>query len=280
MSKRQNTFARINAYYDRFDEWSRLDSAAGIIEKGEVLHLVLSCIPSGSHILDLGSGPGRYAAEFIRSGYRVTLFDLSERLINLAREKLEELQMLSSIGNFHVGNATNLRVFPDCVFDAVFACGPFYHLVEAADRRAAALETMRVCKPGGTIMAGFIPRFSGLAGLLGRAARTKGQVNAAVFQDVVDIGVFQNAGASGFQEGYYPTVTEARALWNQAGLEEIKVFSTRSFVHQNEDNLLAIRRSDPILFNAVIQAHRKLASSDPFIEAGGHALLIGKKGKS
>ena len=273
----RDTIGKVKAYYDHFDEWSRLDSAAGTIEKEEVLHLVEVRIPKGVHILDLGAGPGRYALEFARMGHRITLFDLSERLIDQAREKFAEQQLSASAAGFYVGNATELSVLDDEAYDAVFCCGPFYHLIAATDRAAAAREAIRVCKPGGVIMIGFIPRFSGLAGLLGRAARTEGQVEAAVFQRAFTEGVFQNAGPAGFQEGYYPTVTEMRSFWTEAGLADIEIFSTRSFIHQNEGHLLSIRERDPALYQTVIKAHREFAWTDAFIEAGGHAVLVGNK---
>jgi len=45
---------------------------------------------SAARLLDCGGGPGRYAVELARRGYRVTLFDLSEGNLALAREKAAE----------------------------------------------------------------------------------------------------------------------------------------------------------------------------------------------
>ena len=70
---------------------------------------------------------------------------------------------------------------------------------------------------------------------------------------------------------------ETRTFWSNTGLTNMKVISTRSFLHQNEKHLLTIREKDPELFQTIIAAHRKFVESDAFIEAGGHALLIGKK---
>ncbi|MCB0629420.1 MAG: class I SAM-dependent methyltransferase [Saprospiraceae bacterium] len=272
-----NTFDRIRAYYDQFDEWSRLDAPSGIIEKEEVLHIVSSYIPSGAHILDLGAGPGRYAIEFAKMGYSLTLADLSERLIELAKTEFTKASLMDAVEGFHVANATDLDMFNSNRFDAVFCCGPFYHIVEAKSRIAAAREAIRVCKPDGVLIIGFIPRFSGLAGLLFRAANRDDQVNSAVFKRLAEEGVFHNAGSEGFQEGYYPKVEEMELFWGDQGLSGIEVFSTRSFMHQNEQHLISIRDKDPELFEAIINAHRRVATLPAFIEAGGHALLVGKK---
>lgn len=272
-----NSFNKIRNYYDQFDEWGRLDSPAGIIEKGEVLHIVSTHLPEGAHIFDLGSGPGRYAIEFAKRGYTITLFDLSERLIAIAKEKFREAKLSASVEGFYTGNATKLTEIESDSVDAVFCCGPFYHIVEENSRVAAAKEAMRVCRPQGVLIIGFIPRFSGLAGLLFRAANTRGQVDSQVFRLASEAGIFHNASPEGFQEGYYPTVEETKAFWLKMGLTDIKVFSTRSFIHQNEEHLLKIRDNDPELFQTIIEAHREVAGSEAFIEAGGHAVLIGKK---
>ena len=40
-SAMRDSFERIRKYYDHFDEWGRLDSPVGIVEKGEVINAVL-----------------------------------------------------------------------------------------------------------------------------------------------------------------------------------------------------------------------------------------------
>ncbi len=273
----EESFDKIRSYYSQFDEWGRLDSAAGMLEKGEVIRVVCENVPQGAHILDVGAGPGRFALEFAKRGYRLSLTDLSPRLIDIARAKFEEEGLTNRVADFLVGNATDLSPLSSDHYDAVLSCGPFYHLVSEKDRIAAAKEAMRVVKPGGTLLIGFIPKFSGLAGLIGRAARTPGQVTSEVFRRAVKDGVFHNASEKGFQEGYYPTLAETKAFWAKMGLSDIYVVSTRTFMHQNEGHLLKIQEEDPALFEAIIEASREVATNEAFIEAGGHALLVGKK---
>lgn len=44
-------------------------------------------VPAGSRILDVGCGTGRHAREFARRGFRVTGVDISEGMLQVAREK-------------------------------------------------------------------------------------------------------------------------------------------------------------------------------------------------
>lgn len=268
-------FTRVSTYYNQFDEWSRLTSDAGVLEYHETLHIVFSKIPKESRILDLGSGPGRYSMAFVKAGHHVTLFDIAQSLIDQAKSKLDEYGLTGRVDGCHVGNAVDLCMFPDHSFDAVFCCGPFYHLLHPESRKKCAAEILRVCCPGGLIFVGFIPRFSAMAGLISRAHNNPDQVSPPTFQEVANNGTFRNESFHGFQEGYYPFVSEFKDFWTSAGLQNIEMYSTRSFIFQNEKAFARIQGSNPALYQMIIDAHRRFQSDESFIEAGGHALLVG-----
>ena len=275
----QSSTAKIKSYYQLGHEWGRLDSASGQLEKKEVIHLIKGEVTIGAHILDLGSGPGRYALALASLGYQLTLSDLSPRLIEIAKEKFAEAKLLDRVTEFKVANAVHLFGFNDNSFDAVFCNGPFYHLVNEEDRRKAASEVVRVCKPGGKVFIGFIPRFSGLAGLIDRAVRLPDQVSSQNFAKTAAEGVFTNNSSYGFQEGYYWRTSEIVSFWKEFGLKQVKLRSTRTFMHQNEDQMMAIHKSNPSLYQKIIECHRSFSADENFIAAGGHALLIGEKSK-
>ena len=73
-------------------EGERLDQALGKVEYASTLRLIDEYFPAQGRICDIGGGPGRYTIELIRWGYAVTLFDLSEKEISLARLHLEQLR--------------------------------------------------------------------------------------------------------------------------------------------------------------------------------------------
>ncbi len=270
------SFQRIKDYYRHFDEWSRLDSAAGYLEKEMIVNLVASTVQAPGHMLDLGSGPGRYAKEFLQLGHRVTLVDISQSLIDTAKDKLSDFYRKDLL-EVYVGNAINLHDFPSSTFDSVFCNGPFYHLIHEEDRLKAGQEIFRTCKIGGTIFIGFIPYFSALSGIIHRAAKAPSQVDAACFEQVVSKGVFRNCSSSGFQEGYFPRVEDFTSFWRDLGMKEIQLYSTRSFMHQREEDVLEIKQSDPDLFKEIMRTSIHLATQSVSIAAGGHALIVGKK---
>ena len=207
----------------------------------------------------------------------VTLADLSKTLIDQAKLKFSEFDLADSVDQFYVANAINLEFLKSNSFDAIFCNGPFYHIVDEQDRIRAANEIIRTCKSSGQILIGFIPRFSGLAGLIDRTSRNHDQINPDIFAEAARTGIFHNNEDTGFQEGFYPTVAEFKSFWQDRGLQKIKVFSTRSFMHQNEDKMIIIADQQPQLYDAILKACRSYSSSESFIEAGGHALLVGEK---
>jgi SAM-dependent methyltransferase len=109
--------------------------------------------PAPADVLDVGGGPGTYAARLARDGYRVVLLDLLPTHVEEAR----------AAGTFEadVGDARRLEQ-EDASFDAVLLMGPLYHLTERGDRLAALREAHRVLRPGGRLIAVAISRFASL----------------------------------------------------------------------------------------------------------------------
>lgn len=119
----------------------------------ELLSRVLP--PPPARVLDVGGGPGRYAAWLAGLGYRVTLLDpVADHVATAAA---------ASGGAYTVerGDAV-ARPHPDGAVDAVLLLGPLYHLVDRADRLTAAREALRVLRPGGPVAAAGISRLAPL----------------------------------------------------------------------------------------------------------------------
>jgi len=100
-------------------------------------------LPPGARLLDLATGTGDLAAEFLRRGARVTGLDFSEKMLRIARKKL------GAQAHWVLGDALRLP-FRTGEFDAVtmgFSC----RNVESLDTLFG--EMARVARPGGVIMA-------------------------------------------------------------------------------------------------------------------------------
>lgn len=95
---------------------------------------------NGKLILDVGCGSGYDAEFFAQKGATVYGIDISEREIEIAKEKVN--------GNFVVGNMNNLP-YSDNIFDFVFSV----YALQASDNIVQAMnEMIRVAKPGAQIL--------------------------------------------------------------------------------------------------------------------------------
>ena len=178
----------IESHYGTGYERGRLFSggtpALEFVRSLELLDRLLPAPPA--RVLDVGGGPGTYAAPLARRGYRVHLVDAMPLHVEQAREVAAavatesrglpghrgvpggSLPQISTAGSDPaaaftavLGDARDLPE-PDASQDAVLLFGPLYHLTRAQDRRQALAEARRVLRPGGRLMAVAVSRFASL----------------------------------------------------------------------------------------------------------------------
>jgi SAM-dependent methyltransferase len=170
----------IESHYGTGYERSRLfpggRPSLEFVRSMELLGRLLPAPPA--RLLDVGGGPGAYAAALARRGYRVHLVDPVRLHVEQARRAAgsDPAAAFTAI----VGDARELAE-PDRSQDAVVLFGPLYHLTGAAHRRQALAEARRVLRPGGRLLAMAICRFASL--LDGLYA---GWLDDPVFRTIVD----------------------------------------------------------------------------------------------
>ena len=125
------------------ETWGRcaedyLDTFAGLTSEAIPLLIESAKICPGSHVLDLGSGPGNVAEMFAQAGAVVTGVDFSPQMVNTAQSRYPHIM-------FTEANAEQLP-FDDGVFDAVVSNYVVHHL---ARPEIVFREISRVLKPGG-----------------------------------------------------------------------------------------------------------------------------------
>lgn len=154
------SFDDIRGAYDRYAdrEWSRLEAGAQHrLEFLVTMHALRRHLPDAAstvQVLDAGGGPGRYTMALADEGYRVTLLDLSPRLLEIAQARISSLPaaIKARIEAIVEGSITELSEFADASFDATLCLGgPLSHLVERTDRQKALAELHRATKPGGLL---------------------------------------------------------------------------------------------------------------------------------
>ena len=134
MSKIERSFVCSSAFYDLLYHDKDYAAEVDFIEK------VFSVFGRPQSILELGCGTGNYTKLLRGRGYDVTGLDLSERMIDAAKQKCDSA--------FHVGDIRNFSISRK--FDAIIAMfAVIGYLTENSDVEAAFCNIRAHLKPGG-----------------------------------------------------------------------------------------------------------------------------------
>jgi SAM-dependent methyltransferase len=170
----------IESHYGTGYERSRLfpggHPSLEFVRSMELLERLLPSPPA--QVLDVGGGPGTYAAPLARRGYRVHLVDPVAPHVEQARQVAGSDPAAAFTAA--AGDAWELPA-PGESQDAVLLFGPLYHLTDEADRRQALAEAWRVLRPGGRLLAMAVCRFASLLGGL-----YAGWLDDPVFRPIVE----------------------------------------------------------------------------------------------
>jgi len=142
---------KLNAVYNRVAErydFQHSFFTARSDQRGREL-LVDKAVSPGDRVLDCGAGTGStglLAAQKVGETGKVVLFDMSEGMLAVARQKTAQDQMQERV-EFKAGDMLGLP-FEDNSFDVVLST---YSLCPVYDPAKAATELYRVTRPGGRI---------------------------------------------------------------------------------------------------------------------------------
>ncbi len=273
-------FEKIKNYYKHFDEKNRLQNDnSGKLEflmTMRILERNLPAVPGGAEVsvLDLGGGAGVYSFLLEKKGYKVTLADLSETLLEQAKKQKDEDKVQNLLSCDQV-NATDLSRYKNNSFDVVLLFGPLYHLTEKDEREKCVGEIWRVLKTGGKVFASFIPHLSGSIALVQRFCWSPDQVDINTLEECFDSGKFKNLSDKGFQEGYYPTSEEIENLFASNGFEKQLLRSIRGFGYEKEDVIFKFKNK--LAFSKILELIDSTAEDKSIIEMCGHAMYVGVK---
>jgi SAM-dependent methyltransferase len=260
----------IRAYYERGNEIDRFSpsSPSGPLEFQRTTEILTRYLPPPPlKILDVGGGPGAYAAWLVDRGYSVHVVDPVLLHVNQARSANPGVSAA-------VGDARELAQ-SDASIDAVLLLGPLYHLIERQDRIQALSEARRVLRPGGWIFAAAISRYAALLDLLVRAGRLH---EPNVFQTVksgIEAGVFQGTQGDLFTTSYFHLPQELANEIDTAGLElsamlgiEGPGFLLRDFESDWKD---------PLKRETVLQTARLVEEIPEMLVCSSHMLAVARK---
>jgi ubiquinone/menaquinone biosynthesis C-methylase UbiE len=148
-------------HYSLGVERDRLVAGGDQLELVRTFELLAEVLPPPpARLLDVGGGPGVYAARLARSGYDVELVDVLPLHVEQARERAAAQP--DAPFTAEVADARDLAAFADESVDAVLLLGPLYHLTDREDRVRALAEARRVVRAGAVVAAVAISRYASL----------------------------------------------------------------------------------------------------------------------
>jgi ubiquinone/menaquinone biosynthesis C-methylase UbiE len=251
-------------------EWERLDRHR--TEFAVTLRALADYLPQPpASILDIGGGPGRYAIALTQQGYQVTLFDLSQGNLALARTKAAEAGV--ELAGYVHGNATRLSHIADESFDVVLLMGPLYHLVAANDRQQAAREAGRVLKRDGLIFAAFITRYAPLR----RMARTD-PVYVIEHADELEIilaqGALPHRAGRNFTDAYFAHPAEIEPFMEKIGFEHRLSIACEGVVSEIDAQINELSGAH---WQVWVDLNYRLGKDPATHATAEHVLYIGRK---
>ena len=278
-SEREKSIRRVRRFYEisAQREWERLEHPTqGALEFAINKAWIKKFLPgSGSRILDIGGGPGRYSIWLAAQGYCVTLGDLSPDLLAIAREKADEQEV--ELEQLVEANAIDLSIFTDNSFDAVLCLGPIYHLLEESDRQAVAGELFRVLKPGGHAFVAFLNHLQALRAAVNQdipffTPYTFDIVKRWHYDHVMDFPV-----AGIFSPAWVVHPRDVPPLMERRGFRTVELVSSQSLAGDVQAHLALFAERQPELYKWVLDELVELANDPTIIGSAWHLLYIGEK---
>ncbi len=258
----------IRQYYERGEEARRLFGGfpSGPLELARTQELVLRYVDTAPRdILDVGGGPGVYAAWLASLGHQVHLVDPVELHVEHA---LGEAKGVTA----EVGDSRALTQ-PDHAVDVVLLLGPLYHLVDKADRLRTLNEARRVLRSGGLLFAAAISRFAGLFDLLVRLDQLHEPAILATVETAVATGVFHGSEGGLFTTAYFHLPGDLEAEIAEAGFVVDHIYNVEGpgfLVANFEDRWRDERRRE-----AMLRAARLVETEPSALAASSHLLAVG-----
>lgn len=226
-----------------------------------------------AHILDDGSGPGRYALWLAAQGHTVTLLDLSQQNLHAAQEQARRDGL--HFAKIHHGSATDLSAFANAQFDAVLLLGPLYHLPTERERTQAVQEAVRVLRPRGVLFAAFLNLYE----LWRYAAQYNPHLliqEPDVFEALLTTGIAQfRAYPTAFSSfAYWTHPLEIEPLMAQFELEQLAIIGCEGIVSNIEE---AINELEGEAWERWVEWNYLLGQRPELRASSIHILYVGRK---
>ena len=231
--------------------------------------------PPPARVLDVGSGPGRYAIALAKQGYQITLFDLSGEELALARRMAQEAGVAGRIEGYEQGTASDLSRFAGGQFDCVLVMGPLYHVITEDARLAVVRESLRVLRRGGVVVAAIINHLGVARDGLTKFPEQYSQPEILGLASSYTLHV-QVEQETPFTEAYFAHPLELRRWYEEAGAETIGMAAQEGIAGGLREQCRRLA-ADPAAWQNWVQIVLATCEDPTILGGSEHTLYVGRK---
>ena len=268
---KMNTTKIIKQYYDENAqlEWERIENRPEFLIACRFLDRY---IKPGDRVLDIGGGPGRYALYLAKKGCDVTLLDLSDANVALAKANAREKDLpLTALQ----GDARKAHhIAGEEPFDHVLLMGPLYHLLKEEERVEAIESALSCLKEGGKLYATFISLYAGMIFAMKFRPEIVLDPAEAGFQKLL-IDNREFAG-KGFTQCHMAVQREVLPFMERFPLKKLHFLGQEGVMTLCEDNIMS---QSPAVINWWLDLSEAVCERDELLSWSEHLLYIGEKTK-
>jgi ubiquinone/menaquinone biosynthesis C-methylase UbiE len=146
LAERRTSWGKVARWYDDMLENDEDTYQAKVILPNVMRVLGLK---AGDTVVELGSGQGYFAREFVKAGARVIGIELGEELVRIAKERSKKEGIATSALSYHIASADSAKVVADNTADVVVLILALQNMREL---NAVMEEAARIMKPTGRIV--------------------------------------------------------------------------------------------------------------------------------
>jgi ubiquinone/menaquinone biosynthesis C-methylase UbiE len=269
----------VRDFYNRYGEreWYRLEEDA-CSRITFVLHMdfIKPHLREGIKTLDAGCGAGRYSVEFARMGCDVTLFDISDEQLRIAKTKLAERDLERQVSGYIQGDIRDLSVFPDQSFDVVVCYGaPLNYVLEGRER--AISEFHRVLKDGGILALSANSKWGSFKSILGR--NIKGFFNRPGYwyiDSIITSGDWPKHEKVDHPPRHFFEARELRELMESAQFRDIVLGASPCILHGSRLQAVEIC-GDETAYQTLLDIELRVYQKPSMVDSGEYLMAKGRK---
>jgi 2-polyprenyl-3-methyl-5-hydroxy-6-metoxy-1,4-benzoquinol methylase len=226
-------------------------------------------LPFNSSILDCGAGTGAYSFYLTSKGHKVTALDITPRHIQYIKKEASKKGIeINSV----IGDATDLRAFPDESFDVVLNMGPLYHLPDNTSRIKSMNESYRVLKNGGILVLSYISRFAVFEYV---ATSDKQYLNLDLSSKLISTGELRSSDKDCFwTDCYFATPSEMVEIVEAKNMQVLDHLASDGVTPLLRERVDGLSEDE---FRIWCEHHYSICREPSILGTSNHGLLIAKK---